>query len=105
MHRSQYQDEVLRGRHGANRQQRTVLAQRDRLKAKFWARIEARLDGTHSLVDSDDDADISEDRFTDDALARTADLANLAELHAARALDDGHYQLMHDRALVGYVGR
>ena len=75
------------------------------MKDKFWARIEARLRGTHSLVDSDDDADISEDRFTDDALARTADLANLAELHAARALDDDHYRLMHDRAIVGYVGR
>ncbi len=81
------------------------MAQRDRLKDKFWARMEARLHGTDSLVDSDDDADNNEDRFTDDALARVADLANLAELHAARALDDGHYQLMLNRALVGYVAR
>ena len=105
VHRSQYQDEVLRGRHRANRQQRTVLAQRDRLKDKFWARMEARLHGTHSLVDSDDDADNNEDRVTDDALARVADLANLAELHAARALDDDHYQLMQNRAIVGYAAR
>ena len=67
--------------------------------------MEARLHATHSLVDSDDDADNNEDRFTDDALARAADLANLAELHAARALDDDHYQLMQNRAIVGYVAR
>ena len=106
VHRSQYQDEVQRGRHGANRKERTVLAQRDKLKKKIWARIEARLRDTHSLVDSDDDADIShEGRVTDDALARTADLANLAELRAARALDDDHYQLMHNRVITGYAGR
>ncbi len=79
------------------------MQQRDRLKDKFWRRIEAR-HGVEILHDSDDDTDMSDgERPIDDGLARAADLANLSELREARAFDDAHYEQMLDRALRGYA--